>query len=150
MKKQIMENEKPGVKPQRHTESGLYLVLKDTISENFDRSLETLIKVARSSNERELLNISDILLEFVGNNEKPEMNERIVVTTIDEIFPILNRKNPEKIKALVKDEYQAVLENLQKIKDSTKNKVIASKCHSGMGILIYPGSKIIDGEILDS
>jgi hypothetical protein len=87
-----MENEKSVNKTYKYTESETYLILKEASPETFLSHLGALVSVARSEKEKKILEFSDLLLEFVINNEKPEMNERIITTTVDNIFKVLNRK----------------------------------------------------------
>ncbi len=134
-----MEKEILGNKSKRYAESGLYCNLQELHPDCYDIFLNQLVKVVRSSNEREILQFSDILLEFASNERNPEKGKKIVEVTVDEIFPFLNKKDPENVKELVSSEYKTVMENLEKIKEFSDEETV-SKCLFGEAILTSPGS----------
>lgn len=144
-----MEKEILGNKSSKYAESGLYGKLEELHPECYDLFLAQLIKVVRSSNEREILLYTDVLLEFALNKKDPEIGKKIVDTIVEEFLPILNKKNPENIKELVSNEYKTVTENLEKIREDSDRET-ASKCLFGEAILTFPGSEIIENKELDS
>lgn len=126
--------------------TGLYKKLEELHPECYELFLAQLVKVARSSSEKELLKMSDVLLGFACEKKESGFDRIVVDTTVDEIFPILNTRNPEKVKELVSEEYSSVLESLDELKENSDDE-LASKCLFGSAILTFPGSEIIDQEL---
>ncbi len=140
-----MENFKENTinKKEEIRNHGLYQKLSELHPECYELFLAQLVKVARSSNEKELLKMSDILLGFACDKKEEGLDRIIVETTVDEIFPILNKRNPERIKDLVSDEYSTVLESLDELKKDSDDE-LASKCLFGSAVLTFPGSEIVE------
>ncbi len=132
---------------ERIKSNKLYEKLAGLPPECYELFLAQLVKVARSSNEEELLYMSDVLLRF-AREKKIEGADRIMVeTTVEEIFPILNTRNPERIKELVSSKYSSVLESLEDIRGDSDGETV-EKCLFWDRFLT--GSKIIKNENLDS
>lgn len=138
---------------KKYTESGVYKKLEEIPPACYDLFLFSLIKVARSSKEEELLGLADVVLGFAADKKTLDKRDtqKLVNTAVDGIFPILNTRDSRKVNELISDEYQTVLDSLKEIRINSDDDEIKSKCLFGTAILTFPGSKIIDGEIpLDS
>jgi len=137
MDREFMEN------MSKYTDSRLYNRLAEISETELNSHLGALVKVARSEKEKMILEMIDVLLEFVCNEEVPSAKEKIVETAVDDLLPILNTRDSNKITELISDEYSTVLHNLEEIAANSEPE-IASKCLFGQAILTFPGSKIID------
>lgn len=140
MTKETFENNE-----NRYAKTPLYKKLEDLYPECCELFLAQLVKVARSSNESELLSMSDILLEFAQKTPNPYVAQIVVETTIDEIFPVIGNRDSKNVRSLVQNEYSTVLDSLQKISEDFDDE-ISAKCVFGKAVLTFPENRIISSE----
>ena len=130
---------------RRYENSDRYAKLLEIPYENFDAYLDEVVDSAKEFDEEELLDHIDVLVGFVCKNELPSLNEKILDVTVDELLPVLNKKDSKKLQEMLSEDYRIIINNLEEIQARSDTET-ASKRVFAQSILTFPGSKIIDSE----